>query len=120
MTGTNSAWKNDGVYYIADEEYDEETYEATGNYLVYQVSYDELLGCYTLSEYGKVKSLSSFTVVTEFEPMYDENLGYYIGYTDYPDEEDDSYKTIFFPYEKEPFDLCVDKNGTKYGFYHFS
>ena len=112
--------KKDGVYYIADEEYDEETYESTGNYLVYQVSYDELLGCYTLSEYGKVKSLSSFTVVTEFEPMYDENLGYYIGYTDYPEEEDDSYKTIFFPDEKEPFDLCVDENGTKYGFYHFS
>ena len=112
--------KKDGVYYIADEEYDEETYESTGNYLVYQVSYDELLGCYTLSEYEKVKSLSSFTVVTEFEPMYDENLGYYIGYTDYPEEEDDSYKTIFFPEEKEPFDLCVDENGTKYGFYHFS
>ena len=112
--------KKDGVYYIADAEYDEETYEATGQYLVYAVSFDELLGCYTLSEYGKVKSLDGFTVVTEFEPMYDENLGYYIGYTDYPEEEDDSYKTIFFPDEKEPFDLCVDENGTKYGFYHFS
>ncbi len=112
--------KKDGVYYIADTDYNEETYEPTGKYVVYAVSYDELLGCYTLSEYGKVKSLNSFTVITEFEPMYDENLGYYIGYTDYPEEEDDSYKTIFFPEEKEPFDLCVDENGTKYGFYHFS
>lgn len=112
--------KKDGVYYIADEEYDEETYEATGNYIVYQVSYDELLGCYTLSEYGKVKSLDGFTVVTEFEPMYDESLGYYIGYTDYPEEEDDSYKTIFFPEYKEHFDLCVDKNGTKYGFWQYA
>ncbi|MEE1503336.1 MAG: hypothetical protein UGF89_03700 [Acutalibacteraceae bacterium] len=108
--------KKDGVYYIADTDYNEETYEPTGKYVVYAVSYDELLGCYTLSEYGKVKSLSSFTVVTEFEPMYDENLGYYIGYTDYPEEEDDSYKTIFFPENKTPFDLCVDENGTKYGF----
>lgn len=108
--------KKDGVYYIADTDYNEETYKPTGKYVVYAISYDELLGCYTLSEYGKVKSLSGFTVVTEFEPMYDENLGYYIGYTDYPEEEDDSYKTIFFPEYKTPFDLCVDENGTKYGF----
>lgn len=108
--------KKDGVYYIADTDYNEETYEPTGEYVVYAVSYDELLGCYTLSEYGKVKSLDGFTVITEFEPIYDENLGYYIGYTDYPEEEDDSYKTIFFPEYKVPFDLCVDENGTKYGF----
>lgn len=112
--------KKDGVYYIADEEFNEETFEPTGKYVVYAVSFDELLGCYTLSEYDKVKSFDGFTIVTEFEPLYDENLGYYIGYTDYPDEEDDSYKTIFFPDEKEPFDLCVDENGTKYGFFHFS
>lgn len=112
--------KKDGVYYIADAEYDDKTFEETGYYLVYAVSYDEILGCYTLGECDKVTSLSEFEVVTEFEPMLDETLGYYIGYTDYPDEEDDSYKTIFFPDEKEPFDLCVDENGTKYGFWQYA
>lgn len=113
--------KKDGVYYIAEEEYDEDTYEPTGKYLVYSVAYDEILDCYVLNEYadGNAVSLNGFTVMTEDEPLYDENLGFYIGYTDYPDEEDDSYKTIFDPYEKELFDLCVDKNGTKYGFYEY-
>ncbi len=113
--------KKDGVYYIADTDYNEETFEATGKYVVYEVSYDELLGCYTLNEYGKVKSLNSFTVLTEFGPIYDESLGYYIGYTDYAEEDTiNSYKTIFVPEEKEPFDLCVDENGKEYGFYQFT
>lgn len=113
--------KKDGVYYIADEEYDEETFEPTGKYLVYSVSYDEIIDCYVLNEYaeGKGVSLNGFTVVTEYEPMYDEARGFYIGYTDYPEEEDDSYKNIFFPDYTEPFDLCIDKNGTKYGFYEY-
>lgn len=113
--------EKDGVYYIADEEIDEETYDYTGKYWVYSVTYDEILDCYVLNEYadGEAVSLDGFTVMTEEEPMYDENLGFYIGYTDYPDEEDNSYKTIFDPYEKEPFDLCVDENGTKYGFWQY-
>lgn len=114
--------KKDDTYYIADEEYDPETFESTGKYLVYAVSYDETLGCYTLSEYadGKPVTLKGFTVITEFEPLYDQSLGYYIGYADYAEEEDDLYKTIFFPVEKEPFDLCVDENGTKYGFWQYT
>ncbi len=113
--------KKDGVYYIADEYYDEETYDFTGKYLVYSVAYDKLLNCYISTEYadGEPISLDGFTVMTQYGPMYDENLGYYIGYTDYPDEEDDSYKTIFLPDEKEFFDLCVDENGTKYGFWQY-
>ena len=110
----------DGVYYIADEEYDEETYESTGKYLVYPVTYDEFLGCYTLGEAATVKNFNGFTVLTEdFEPMYDEALGFYIGYTDYLDEPNDSYKAIFDPYEKEPFNICVDANGTQYGFWQY-
>ena len=114
--------EKDGVYYIADEEIDEETYDYTGKYWVYSVTYDEILDCYVLNEYadGEAVSLDGFTVLTEYEPIYDDELGFYIGYTDYPDEYDESYKYIFDPYEKEPFDLCVDENGTKYGFYHFS
>lgn len=111
----------DGVYYIADEEIDEETYDYTGKYWVYSVTYDEILDCYVLNEYadGEAISLDGFTVLTEYEPIYDQNLGFYIGYTDYPDEYDESYKYIFDPFEKEFFDLCVDENGTKYGFWQY-
>lgn len=114
--------EKDGIYYIADEEYDEETYESTGKYLVYSVTYDKTIDCYVLNEYadGKGVSLNGFTVVTEYEPLYDKKLGFYIGYTDYPDEEDDSYKAIFYPDSTEPMDLCIDKNGTKYGFYQYN
>ena len=112
--------EKDGAYYVADLEYDEESYEETGYYLVYPVTYDELIDCYILGEPSRVKNFDGYTVITQdFEPMYDEGLGYYIGYTDYPDEPDDSYKTIFDPYEKEYIDLCVDANGTKYGFYQY-
>ena len=113
--------KKDGVYYIADEEYDEDTYESTGKYLVYSVSYDEIIDCYVLNEYadGKGISLDGFTVVTEYEPMYDEGLGFYIGYTDYTDEKDDSYKAIFFPDYTNYINLCIDKKGKKYGFEQF-
>ena len=110
--------KKDDTYYIADEQYDLETFEPSGKYLVYALSYDELLDCYTLSEYadGEPITLEGFTVYTEFEPLYDQSLGYYIGYTDYAGEEEGDYKTVFYPVEKEPFDLCVDENGKKYGF----
>ncbi len=113
--------EKDGVYYIADEEFDENTYDSTGKYWVYAVTYDELLDCYVTTEYadGKGVSLDGFTVLTEYEPIYDGELGFYIGYTDYPDEYDESYKYIFDPYEKEPFDLCIDENGTKYGFWEY-
>lgn len=113
--------KKDGAYYIADAEYNEETYEPTGTYIVYALSYDEILDCYTISEHDKVSSFKGYKVLTELEPIYDESLGYYIGYVDFAEEEDiDLYKTIFYPEYKEPFDLCVDENGTKYGFYQFT
>ena len=104
--------KKGDTYYIADEQYDLETFESTGKYLVYALSYDEVLDCYTLSDYadGEPVTLDGFTVFTEFEPLYDQSLGYYIGYTDYADEEEGTYKTVFYPVEKEPFDLCVDEN----------
>lgn len=110
--------KKDGVYYVADEYWDEETYEPTGEYIIDAVSYDELLDCYTITPYndGKPTSLDGFEVLTEFEPIYDEALGFHIGFTEEADEGDTSYKRIFEPEEKIPFDLCVDENGTKYGF----
>ena len=112
--------EKNGAYYIADEEYDKETFELTGKYIVYAVSFDEILGCYTLSEYDKVKNFDGYTVLTEYEPICDESLGYYIGYTDYAEDDNTtSYKAIFDPYEKELFDLCVDENGTKYGFWQY-
>lgn len=110
--------EKDGVYYVADEYFDEETYDYTGKYEVYALSYDALIDCYTLTEYndGKPVSLNGFTVLTEYAPIYDKSLGYYIGYTDVAEEGDTSYKRIFAPEEKKPFDLCIDENGTKYGF----
>ncbi len=112
----------DGVYYIADEQYDEETYDFTGKYIIHSVAYDEILDCYTLTEYanGKPTSLQGFTKLTENKPIYDEALGFYIGYTDNAEDGNNSYKRIFDPEEKEAFDLCVDKNGTKYGFYQYT
>ncbi len=114
--------EKDGVYYVADEYFDEETYDYTGKYEVYALSYDELLDCYTLTDYnnGKPVSLDGFTVLTEYAPIYDKTLGYYIGYTDEAKEGDTSYKRIFAPEEKKPFDLCVDENGTKYGFEQYT
>lgn len=112
----------DGVYYIADEYYDEETYESTGKYNIYAVTYDEILGCYTLTEYadGNPTSLKGFTKLTEYAPIYDQSLGFYIGYTDNAEEGNNSYKRIFDPEEKDAFDLCVDKNGVKYGFCQYT
>ncbi len=115
--------KKDDTYYIADEHYNEETYESTGKYRVYSLAYDELLGCYIATDYanGEPVSLDGFTVLTEFEPLYDENMDVYIGYTFYTDEEDpNTYKNVFYPVEKEKFDLCVDENGTKYGFWQYA
>ncbi len=114
--------EKDGVYYVADEYLDDETYEYTGEYEVYALSYDELLDCYTITPYndGKPVSLDGFTVLTDFAPIYDKTLGYYIGFTDEAEEGDKSYKPIFAPEEKIPFNLCVDENGTKYGFEQYS
>ncbi len=114
--------EKDGVYYIADEYYDESTYNTTGKYEIYALSYDEILDCYTLTPYnnGNPVSLDGFTVLTEYAPIYDKNLGYYIGFTDEAEEGDKSYKCIFDPEEKTPFNICVDENGTKYGFEQYS
>lgn len=114
--------EKDGIYYIADEHLDDKTYEYTGEYEVYALSFDELLDCYTLTPYnnGNPVSLDGFTVLTEYAPIYDKNLGYYIGFTDEAEEGDKSYKSIFDPEEKTPFNICVDENGTKYGFEQYS
>jgi len=114
--------KKGDTYYVADEHFDEETFEYTGEYDVYSISYDELLGCYTATPYanGEPVSLSGFTILTEYEPIYDESLGYYVGYTYYAEEFEGTYKNVFYPFEKEPFDLCVDENGTKYGFWQYT
>ncbi len=114
--------EKDGIYYIADEYYDENIYNTTGKYEVYALSYDEILDCYTLTPYnnGTPVSLDDFTILTEYAPIYDKNRGYYIGFTDEAEEGDKSYKSIFDPEEKTAFDLCVDENGTKYGFEQYS
>ncbi len=114
--------KKGDTYYVADEHFDEETFEYTGEYDVYSISYDELLGCYTATPYadGEPVSLDGFTILTEYEPIYDESLGYYVGYTYYAEEFEGTYKNVFYPFEKEPFDLCVDENGTKYGFWQYT
>ena len=110
--------EKDGVYYVADEYYGENIFASSDKYEVYALSYDKLLDCYTTTPYnnGKPVSLKGFNILTEYAPIYDEALGYYIGFTDEAEEGNKSYKSIFDPEEKTPFDLCVDKNGTKYGF----
>ena len=111
--------EKDGVYYIADEYYEGGLFGSESVYDVYAVSYDELLDCYIPIPYNEDEfvSIDGFTVLTDYAPIYDEANGYYIGFTDEADEGDNSYKSIFFPEEKMPFDLCVDENGTQYGFY---
>ncbi len=110
--------EKDGSYYIAMEHYDETTYDYTGKYNVYSIAYDELLGCYTATDYanGEPISLKGFTKLTEFDAIYDAEKGYYIGFSFF-NEDAANYKSVFYPMEKEPFDLCVDENGTKYGFW---
>lgn len=110
--------KKDDIYYVAEEYLDTETFEYTGEYLVYALSYDDFLECYTTTPYndGNPTSLDGFTVLTEFAPIYDQSLGFYIGFTDEAEDGDKSYKNIFMPEEKIPFDICIDENGTKYGF----
>ena len=111
--------EKDGVYYIADEYSEGGLFSSESVYDVYAVSYDEILDCYVATSYsnGELISIDGFTVLTDYAPIYDEANGYYIGFTDEADEGDNSYKSIFFPEEKMPFDLCVDENGTQYGFY---
>ena len=110
--------EKDGTYYIADE-YLASSIFSSNKYEIYALSYDELLDCYTITPYnnGNLSSIKDFTVLTENAPIYDKVNGYYIGFTDEAEENDKSYKRIFEPEEKTPFDLCVDKNGTKYGFW---
>lgn len=111
--------EKDGVYYIADEYYEGGLFGSESVYDVYAVSYDELLDSYVATSYsnGELISIDGFTVLTDYAPIYDEANGYYIGFTDEADEGDKSYKSIFMPEEKIEFDLCVDENGTQYGFY---
>ena len=114
--------EKDGVYYVADEYLNSETYDYTGEYLIYALSFDELLDCYTTTPYndGNPTSLDGFTVLTNYGPIYDEALGCYIGYTDEAEEGGKPYKAIFDPEEKMPYNLCIDENGTKYGFEQYS
>ncbi len=108
----------DGVYYIGSEAYDEETSEPNGKYYLYALAYDEEFDFYVATDYanGEAVSVSGFTKLTEYDVLFDETNGFYIGYTFYADEGDNSYKTVFYPYMTDTFDLCVDENGTKYGF----
>ncbi len=115
--------EKDGAYYIADEYFDPEIYDYSGKYIVYSVAYDEILGCYTATKYanGEPVAIDDFTILTEFDAIYDKARGYYIGYVYYSEDETSSaYKSVFYPEEKEPFDLCVDENGTKYGFWQYT
>lgn len=111
--------EKDGVYYIADEYYSDSIFSSESLYDVYAVSYDETLDCYIATPYNEEElvPIDGFTILTDYEPIYDEARGYYIGFTDEAEESDNSYKSIFIPDEKMPFDLCVDKNGKKYGFW---
>ena len=111
--------EKDGVYYIADEYSEGGLFSSESVYDVYAVSYDEILDCYVATSYsnGELISIDGFTVLTDYAPIYDEANGYYIGFTDEADEGNKSYKSIFIPEEKIEFDLCVDENGTQYGFY---
>ena len=113
--------KKGDTYYVADTEYNE-NYDETGKYFVFSVAYDDILGCYTATKYadGEAIPLTGFSVLTEYGPIYDENRGYYIGYTDEAEEGADNYKALFAPETKEDFDLCSDANGNKYGFYQIT
>lgn len=118
----DAGFQKDGVYYIGFEDYNELTWEPNGKYELYSISYDELLDCYVATSYTGEETIkpSGFTKLTEYEPIYDSEKGLYIGYTDYAEEGDNSYKDVFYPEEKDPFDLCVDENGTKYGFWQYT
>lgn len=113
--------KKGDTYYVADTEYNE-NYDETGKYFVFSVAYDDILGCYTATKYadGEAIPLTGFSVLTEYGPIYDENRGYYIGYTDEAEEGADNYKALFAPETKEDFDLCSDADGNKFGFYQVS
>ncbi len=112
----------DDVYYIGYEDYNPITFNPNGKYRLYSISYDKTLHCYVASPYADEVAIkpTGFTIISEDEPIFDEKRGYYIGEDLFADEGDKSYKPIFYPGEKEPFDLCEDKNGKKYGFYEFS
>ncbi len=112
----------DGVYYIGYADYSLITSTPNGKYILYSVSYDKTLHCYVAAPYANEIAIkpTGFTKISEDEPIFDEKRGYYIGEDLFADEGDKSYKPIFYPGEKEPFDLCEDKNGKKYAFYEFS
>ncbi len=118
----DAGFQKDGVYYIGFEDYDEITWEPNGKYELYSISYDDMLNCYVATAYTGEEAIkpTGFTKLTEYEPIYDAKKGLYIGYTDYAEEGDNSYKDVFFPDERESFDLCVDANGTKYGFSQYT
>lgn len=108
----------DGIYYIGVEAYDEETYEFNGKYYLYSLDYDEDFGFYVATDYanGEAVSADGFTKLVEYDVLFDEANGFNIGYTFFAEEGDDSYKSVFYPYGKDTFDLCIDESGTKYAF----
>ena len=117
----DAAFTKDGVYYVGYEDYNLDTYTATGKYELYTVSYDELLECYVATAYSEspVKP-TGFKKIAEYEPAFDSERNCYIGYTDFAeDDPTNTYKYLFYPDYPEFFDLCVDENGTQYGFYKF-
>ncbi len=118
----DAAFQKDGAYYVGYEDYNLETYEITGKYELYSVSYDELLDCYVATLYSEepIKP-TGFKKVAEYEPLFDAERNCYIGYTDEAeDDPENTYKYLFYPDYTEFFDLCVDENGNKYGFAQYS
>lgn len=118
----DAAFEKDGILYIGTEDYDEETFEPNGKYYLYSLSYDAEFDFYVATDYadGEAVSVDGFNKLVEYDVLYDEENSCYVGYTFYADEGDNSYKTVFYPYMKNTFDLCIDENGTKYGFEQYS
>ena len=118
----DAAFEKDGILYIGTEDYDEETFEPNGKYYLYSLSYDAEFDFYVATDYadGEAVSADGFNKLIEYDVLYDEENSCYVGYTFYADEGDNSYKTVFYPYMKNTFDLCIDENGTKYGFEQYS
>lgn len=118
MNFYDAGFEKDGVLYIGTENYDEETYEPNGKYNLYSLTYDAEFDFYVATEYadGVAVKPDGFNKLVEYDVLYDEANECYVGYTFFADEGDNSYKTVFYPYMTTTFDLCVDENGTKYGF----
>lgn len=114
----DAGFEKDGVYYIGYADYNTVTYQPNGKYELYSISFDESLGCYVAVAYadGQPVKPTGFTKITEDEPIFDKERNCYIGFTDFSEDFGKPCKAVFFPDDKDFFDLCEDAKGTKYGF----